>query len=71
MKLPSDLFIKQNKYFSSWLGAIQKYCHAQAYLCVQYHVCELSNGILYDILSQGVLDLQKVKVKTSKKGYLY
>ena len=71
MKPPFDLFMKQNQYFSSWLGAIQKYCHAHAYFFVQYHMWKFSNGVLYDILPQGASDLPEVKVKPSKKGYFY
>ena len=38
--------------------------------CV-YHARELSNGVLYDVLTQGVSDLPEVNFKTYKKGYLH
>ena len=60
MKPLRGQFMKQNDYFSNWFFATQKCLLAHTHLNVQYHVWELSNEELYDILPQGASDLPEI-----------
>ena len=60
MKPPFGLFMKYNEYFSNWFFATYKYWLAHPYFYVQFHVRELSNEVLYDILSQGASKLPQL-----------
>jgi len=53
--------LKGSGYFSRWFDVVQKCCHANAYLRVQVQG-DLSNEVLYDVLSQGASNLLEAKV---------